>query len=292
MWGLYLKTYKKIYIEITNVCNLACSFCPKTKRKPGFMSVDLFERILGQVRGKGKYIYFHIMGEPLLHPKLPVFLDLCHEYGFKVNITTNGTLVENAAELLLSKAALRQVNFSLHSFEANSVDFTMESYLDGIFSFIKRAQENKVVTCLRLWNLADRGRNDWNALILKHISEELKPGFTLQQELTPVKGIRLADYVFLNQAEVFDWPDLNAEEVGNVGFCYGLRDQLGFLVDGTVVPCCLDGEGIINLGNIMEEDFDSIIKGTRAVEMYNGFTGRVAAEELCRRCGYRTRFND
>ncbi|NTV89016.1 MAG: radical SAM protein [Clostridiales bacterium] len=287
-----MKTYKKIYIEITNVCNLACSFCPKTKRKPGFMSVDLFERILGQVRGKGKYIYFHIMGEPLLHPKLPVFLDLCHEYGFKVNITTNGTLVENAAELLLSKAALRQVNFSLHSFEANSVDFTMESYLDGIFSFIKRAQENKVVTCLRLWNLADRGRNDWNALILKHISEELKPGFTLQQELTPVKGIRLADYVFLNQAEVFDWPDLNAEEVGNVGFCYGLRDQLGFLVDGTVVPCCLDGEGIINLGNIMEEDFDSIIKGTRAVEMYNGFTGRVAAEELCRRCGYRTRFND
>ncbi len=255
------------------------------------MSIELFGRILEQIKGKCKYIYFHIMGEPLLHPQISVFLDMCGKYGYKVNITTNGTMIDEAADMLLTKGALRQVNFSLHSFEANETDYSIKSYLDRILAFVNRAREKKILACLRLWNIADGGKNLENAQILRRIEEEFKLNFKIEDKLTPINGISLADYVFLNQAGKFDWPGLDAKETDNKGFCYGLRDQVGFLVDGTVVPCCLDGEGVINLGNIWKDDFDTIINSKRATDLYEGFSKRIANEELCRKCGYRNRFS-
>ena len=287
-----MKKYKKIYIEITNVCNLLCEFCPKTKRHPEFMRRELFEEILWKIKGHAQYLYFHVMGEPLLHPEIGLFLELCHKYGYVVNITTNGTLIEEALEHIISKPALRQVNFSLHSFEANTNQYSMDSYLDRIFKFIKVAQkERQLLTCLRLWNLSEDMKTKKNMDVLERIEREFCLDFKIEETLTKCRGIKIGANVFLSQAAEFEWPDIMKNEIPGKAFCYGLRDQIGILSDGTVIPCCLDREGIMNLGNIKEQEFAEIIEGKRAKAIYEGFSRREAVEELCKKCGYRTRFN-
>ncbi|HAR63658.1 MAG: radical SAM protein [Candidatus Margulisiibacteriota bacterium] len=287
-----MKKFKKIYIEITNVCNLSCDFCPKTNRKPKFMDRDLFERILYQIKGRPTHLYFHVMGEPLLHPELSTFLNLAHKYGYPVNLNTNGILIDSIAESIVFEPALRQVNFSLHSFEANNNQYSIDPYLSKIFEFITLARkDNKISICLKLWNLSDAGKNENNRHILNRLQYEFGIDYVIEDKLTPFRSLPLAENVFLSQSFQFDWPDINLEDISDKGFCYGLRDQVGFLVDGTVVPCCLDGEGTIKLGNILEQEFDEIIAGQRAQKLYEGFSKRQAVEPLCQKCGFRTRFN-
>lgn len=287
--------FKKVYIEITNVCNLACDFCPETKRRAEFMSVDTFGIILDQIRPFTDYIYLHVKGEPLLHPKLADFLDLSYEKGFQVNITTNGTLIQKAGDMLLTKPALRQVNFSLHSFDGNADAQNKGEYIDNILLFAKRAvKESKIIISLRLWNLnesnevnRERGRNNE---LLASIEKEFALPRQILEEILPGRGSKIADRVYVNQDHQFVWPDLKEEEDQGIGFCYGLRSQAAILVDGTVVPCCLDGEGVINLGNIHRTSFSEIINGKRAKDIADGFSRKEVVEELCRKCGYRKRF--
>ena len=106
------KPYKKAYLEITNVCNLSCAFCPKTSREPRFISVEEFAALIEQVQPLTDYVYLHLMGEPLLHPQLGEILSLCHRAGLKVSLTTNGTLLEKRQELLLCSPALYRVSVS------------------------------------------------------------------------------------------------------------------------------------------------------------------------------------
>lgn len=286
-----MKKFKKVYVEITNKCNLSCDFCPGSGRREGFMDRELFGRILDEVKEFTGQLYFHVLGEPLLHPELGTFLDMCRDHGIKVNITTNGTLIDRKAEILLSKPALRQVNFSLHSFEANYKEYPVDKYLDRIFDFIERSGKcEKLLIGLRLWNISDKGKNGLNGYILRRIEKQFNIRSEIKEEVTPVNGVKLFDNVFLHIAEVFDWPDSGIENISSRGFCYGLRDQAAILADGTVVPCCLDGQGAISLGNIREHSFAGIIQGERARNLYEGFSRREAIEPLCRKCGYRMRF--
>lgn len=149
-----MKKFKKLYIEITNVCNLACRFCPQTIRQPEFMKLETFSKILDQIKPYTDYIYFHVKGEPLLHLEIDSFLDLSYEKGFKVNITTNGTLLNKAKDKILMKPALRQINFSLHSFDGNEGLHNKDEYINNILSFVKEAiDKTNILVSLRLWNL-------------------------------------------------------------------------------------------------------------------------------------------
>ena len=290
-----MKKFKKIYIEITNVCNLTCDFCPQTKRKPEFMNIETFGKILDQIKAHTNSIYFHVKGEPLLHPEIDKFLDLCHMKGFQVNITTNGTLIHKAKDMLLTKPALRQVNFSLHSFDGNTGSRNKEEYIDNILFFTKESMKKaEMYISLRLWNLRQNNavnrEREKNSELLASIEKAFNLPYKIQEDLVPDSGIKIADKIYLNQAHQFKWPDLKEKEEYGSAFCYGLRSQAAILVDGTVVPCCLDGEGVINLGNIHETSFTEIVDTKRAMDISDGFTRKEAVEELCRKCGYRERF--
>lgn len=291
-----MKKFKKAYIEITNVCNLSCNFCPKSNRKPQFMTIELFEKILIQLQPHTKYIYFHVKGEPLLHPELDEFLKLSEIYGYKVNLTTNGTLINKCREKLIKSASLRQINFSLHSFDANEKNSSLEDYINSILDFTIEASLNtKIISALRLWNLSENYEtnisSENNDPILKLIEERFNLDFNLKAELLEGRGLKLSKNIYLNPASKFNWPDIKTSIDNNIGFCHGLRDQAAILADGTVVPCCLDGEGIINLGNINNEDFKSIIESARANAIYDGFSNRKVVEPLCQKCDYRRRFS-
>lgn len=289
-----MKRFKKVYIEITNVCNLSCNFCPKTSRKLQFMDEDAFIEIIKKVKPYTDYIYLHLMGEPFLNPNLKRFLEISHEYGLKVNITTNGTLINNVKDILLKSEALRQVNISLHSFEANEETMTLEEYIDNVMNFILEAREKgKIITSTRLWNMDSenlKGSNKYNQDIADMIKSKLNLEIDLKEALKNSRGIKLWDKVYLNMAEKFEWPDIDKLDTDCEIFCYGLRDQMGILVDGTVVPCCLDSEGNIALGNIFKEDLEDILNSDRAKNLYDGFSRRKAVEDLCKRCGYATRY--
>jgi len=290
-----MKKYKKIYIEITNVCNLSCSFCPKTERKSKFLSVDEFKTVLKEIKPYTKYIYFHLMGEPLLNPNLEEFLRLAYEEDFKVNITTNGTLLRSVKDILLRSKALRQINISLHSFEANNKEVSFQEYFDEVLGFIKETNDTTdIITAMRLWNLDSysiKGDNSLNADIVDKIKEVFDYKEDLKTILNNDKRTKLKKNLYLNVADKFQWPNMNIEPLGDTGFCHGLRDHFGILVDGTVVPCCLDGEGNMSLGNIYEENLHEILNGDRASNFYNGFSNRKKVEELCKRCGYSEMFS-
>lgn len=273
--------YSRVYVEITNICNMNCSFCHGHSRKAKIMGESEYKSVLEQLKGKTEYIYFHLMGEPLTHPELPRFMRIASERGFKPMITTNGTLLDKKGVEIVS-AGVHKVNVSLHSFEGESNE-NFKNYLNKVASFASFAANKGVIVVLRLWNNGfDDGKND-------EILEFLRS--TLQGEWVPnSKGIRVREKLFIEWGERFTWPDIDAPNRGEEVFCYGLRDHFGILADGTVVPCCLDSDGVIKLGNVFEESLADILSSPRAVAIKKGFDGRKATEELCKRCAYARRF--
>lgn len=279
--------FSRCYLEITNRCNLACSFCPKTKRPARTINPVEFRHLAEKLRPYTDYLYLHVLGEPLLHPQLGEILDICRELLFRVVITTNGTLLPAQETVLLSSPALYKINISLHSFEANAPgDFG--AYLSGCFSFAKKAGEAGKLVDLRLWNLdgeTTRGQNAQNDVILETLAS-----FFPRPWVQNTWGFRLCDRVFVHYAEKFDWPDLALEERSDCGTCRALKDQIAVLSDGTVVPCCLDHEGDIPLGNLFSQNLPEILDDTPAKSLLSGFSARKLSHPLCRRCGYAKRF--
>ena len=121
------KRFSKIYVEITNKCNLACSFCSKDNREKKEMSVDDFKTVLDKVSDYTESIYLHVKGEPLLHSKLEDILNICENHNVKVCITTNGTLLKSKKNVLI-KHNIKQINISLHSENNNP------NYFDDVFN--------------------------------------------------------------------------------------------------------------------------------------------------------------
>ncbi len=274
--------FRKIYLEISNICNLHCAFCPGTERPKGAMTVEAFRILLPRLRPYTDFLYFHLMGEPLCHPHLEDFLEIAGEAGFRVILTTNGTLLQKQKDILLSAPALHKVNISLHAFEANDLSVPFADYLADCFAFGREAAGEKLVV-YRLWNQG--GQEAKNGEILDAMHRYFPDEWVKERP-----GTRIAHRTYLEFGEKFDWPDLAAPEGSDRVFCYGLRDQLGVLWDGTVVPCCLDHEGDLALGNLFSEDLKDILVKPRAKAIYDGFTNRETTEPLCRRCGYARRF--
>ena len=273
---------RKAYLEITNKCNLSCSFCHGTSRPAKFMSVEEFTHAATELRKVTEYLYFHLLGEPLLHPELPKFFEIADSLGFKVIITTNGTLLQKRKSTLLGAKCLHKVSVSLHSFEANNAGCDPAEYLDGCFDFLDESSNRGIISVMRLWNIG--GEDKQNAEILSAMRN------FFGSEWTEVRsGYRLKDKLFLEWGEKFEWPDENAECYSECHTCYGLRDQVGVLSDGRVVPCCLDADGVITLGNIFCESITDILASPRAVALKRSFENRRITEPLCQKCDFARR---
>ena len=279
--------YSRVYIEITNICNMNCSFCHGHCRAPKRMSRDELEVVLNKLQGVTKYLYFHLMGEPLTHPELPKFIKMAADSGYKPMITTNGTLLSRRGEDLLSVTSngspcLHKINISLHSFEGDNAE-KYRKYLSDIATFAKQASAAGIIVVLRLWNKGfDGGNND---IALDFLKENIDGEWAEN-----TRGLRIREKLFLEWGDRFGWPDKDAEIQGDEVTCYGLRDHFGILSNGTIVPCCLDRDGIISLGNIFDGDIEAILGSERAEAMKRGFECRRATEDLCRRCQYAQRF--
>lgn len=275
------KRFKKVYIEITNKCNKNCSFCSSTNRKPKEINLEKFEHILINIKNYTDYIYLHVKGEPLLHSNFNKILQLCKKYDFKVNITTNGTLLDKKIEDIIESNCVRQINISMHSFEDD------KNYLNKIL-----IATNKLLNCTniyvvyRFWalnnyKLTNNQINDVNE-ILVYYDKQIK-----KDEVLNMKNVQIVKNLYINKDNLFLWPSLNYHNFEE-GMCYGLKHQLAILSDGTVVPCCLDAEGIINLGNIFKESMSNILNKKKTIQIIKSFENNKCSELLCKKCQYRT----
>ena len=275
-----MKKFKKIYIEITNICNLSCSFCSIDNRLKESITPEKFEDILKKINDYTDYVYLHVKGEPLLHPNLKEILDLCKKYNKKVNITTNGTLLTEKVDIL-NHEIVRQINISLHS-ENNK-----ENYIENITENVEKVKDKIIV--LRYWTLKDNELNEKSTKIVDKIICDLGLSTEIVNKIRNESHIKLKENLYLDKQNEFVWPSLDNDYYNEIGTCYALKDQLAILVDGTVVPCCLDSNGVIKLGNIYENTLEEIINSDRYQQMKQGFENRKVCEELCKKCSFKDR---
>lgn len=267
----------RCYLEITNICNLDCVFCPKTDRLKRRLTDEEFDLLTDKLRGQIQFLYFHLMGEPFLHPSLPKFIQIAREKGFVPVLTTNGTRLSDAREVI--EALPHKIQISLHSHEGNAKEHP-EQYINDVMAFAKEAASKDIIIVLRLWN---QGGYDRANEYLLDLMAQAQP----RPWVPRYDGWKLAPNLYIEFDRMFEWPDFNHAEYADENvFCYALRNQMGVLVDGSVVPCCLDHAGELVLGNLFEQSVDDILSSPRAKAIYDGFTRHAAVEQLCRRCGY------
>ena len=261
---------KKIYIEITNGCNLNCDFCIKNNRKPMQMRFDDYKLIIDKIKGYTDEIYLHVLGEPLMHKDVNEMIDYAYNNGVIVNITTNGYLIDKIKDNM----HIKRLNISIHSYSPK-YGVNIEDYLNKIFSVIDKIRTDTFVS-LRLWV------ND-NDEILKTINNHYNcqiNGIRNNQKIKITKNLMVDTF------HEFIWPDLNNHYYSDKGKCMGLINHIGILVDGTIIPCCLDSRGVINLGNIYHDNLDDIFSSKRVKTMIDGFKKGYKCEELCRHCKF------
>ena len=283
MWYIQMKKmFKKIYVEITNNCNLNCSFCSPVKKTKRFMTISEFEHILKEVESKTDYIYLHVKGEQLLHPNLIDFLKLAEKYNLKVKLTTNGTLFPILVDKLKVCKALHKINFSLHCEQDNP------NYLNEIFESVKKLPEETIII-YRLWTLKDGNLDKKSTTIVEKIKMYYKLSPETVNKIISDKNIKISPRIYVDKDNEFIWPD---ETNGNesTGFCKALKTQIAILCDGTVVPCCLDSNGCIELGNIYHQSLDEIVNSGKFKLLKKSFQERKITEKLCLNCTFKNRF--
>ena len=296
----------RCYIEITNTCNLDCHFCPKHQRARRQLSAEEFDLLTDKVRGKVCFLYFHLMGEPLLHPLLPQFITMAREKGFKTVLTSNGTLLHRAMNLLdtqkdknlldtqkdrnLLDALPHKVQLSLHSHESNARG-ELSSYMEEVMQFATQAAAKGTCVVLRLWNQG--GLDKENEQVMDYIA-----GYVPRPWKERPDGFRLCDNLYLEFDRKFEWPSAEAssekEKSADASsdtspdkrevFCKALLKQIGVLSDGSLVPCCLDHNGDVVLGNLFHQSLEEILSSPRAQAMIEGFQHHTATEALCQNC--------
>lgn len=287
------KRFTKVNIEISNICNLQCSFCPEVVRTKKLISLDLFRSIIQQVAPLTEQVCFHLMGDPLVHPNLEKLVAVCYEYQVKIFFVTNGILMNEKHQNVLLHPAFRQVNFSLHSFHDNFPDRDSSDYLNRVFEYTEKAMRNRpeLYINFRLWNLQNaRGTTEKNKDMLKRIESYFAVTVNRYIDVRRKKSIPLKNRLYLHFDTEFTWPSMDLPILGAVGSCYGLSSHFGILVDGTVVPCCLDKEGAIALGNIGDQSLAEILNTPRTLMILDGFKKKKLVEDLCQRCQYIERF--
>ena len=286
--------FYRAYVEITNVCGLACSFCPTKALPTTQMDLSFFESVVVQLKPYTREIACHVVGDPLTLPNLSAYLDIIHKHRMKALLTTSGYFLKKHSYETLFHPCVKQINVSLNSYNKNETALSFEQYITPILDMCRaKLERNKELFInLRVWNLDERmSERTFNTVLF----EKLSRTFNLPLDLESIyrerpKSVRLENKILVHFDTYFEWPSLNNNVYGD-GTCQGLQSHIAILAGGKVVPCCLDCDGIIELGNLKQHTLKEILSNSRTQNMIKGFNEGKAVEALCQKCSYKERFN-
>jgi len=286
--------FYRIYIELTNVCGLSCSFCPTKELPSQQMELDFFESVIIQAKAYTKEMACHVVGDPLTLANLSDYLDIIHRHGLKAMLTTSGYFLKKHAYDTLFHPCVKQINISLNSFNKNDTSISFEQYITPVLALCHTKLERKeeLFINLRVWNLDEMmSERTFNETLFSKLSGAFDSELDLDNvyEERP-KSIRLASKVLIHFDNYFEWPSLSNKKYGD-GTCQGLQSHVAILASGKVVPCCLDCDGVIELGDLHDKSLKEILSDKRATNIIEGFKEGKAIEELCQKCSYKERFN-
>lgn len=286
--------FRRVNVEITNRCNLSCPFCASSSRPPTVMSVAAFARLATQLEPLAEEVVLHVLGEPLTHPDLSGVLAAAAAAALPVHVVTNGVLLDRRRGDLLLQSGVRQVSVSLQSARASLPEPEYGHALERVLAFCTRAVSERpdLYVNLRLWNAAGPRTGIDDALLAQRLSAHFgRDVGALQVDVRRRKNVPLRGRQYLHFDSRFEWPRLDLPEGAVRGTCHGLTGHFGILADGTVVPCCLDVDGILRLGNAFDTPLAEILNSARARHIRDGFAAGRRVEPLCRRCSFVERFS-
>jgi radical SAM protein with 4Fe4S-binding SPASM domain len=258
------------------------------------MSLEFFEEVVKEAQNFSKEIACHVVGDPLTLPNLSAYLDIVHKYKMKAMLTTSGYFMKKHAFETLFHPAVKQINVSLNAFNKNDTSISFEQYMRPILNLCheKVKQKKELFINLRMWNLDEiMSEKAFNSELFNVLEQSFDVELNLES-LDPKekKSIRLENKVLLHFDNYFEWPSLENQNYGH-GTCQGLSSHIGVLANGDVIPCCLDNDAVMKLGNLKEQSLKEIVHEKRATAMRDGFKVGQCSEEMCLKCSYKDRFN-
>ena len=270
--------FKKIYVEITNNCNLDCYFCIKNKRDKKYMTIEEYNHVLSEIKPYTDYVYLHLMGEGLLHPKINEIINITHDNNIKVNITTNGYLINR----IKNNRNIRQINISLQSFD-EKYKISLKDYLNNIFNTIETL-DNTIIN-YRLW-VNTKYYNEFISILENKYNKKI---------ICNTNGnCTLDKNIFISIKNEFEWPKKDREgelhQNYKKGSCRALKNHIGILSNLDVVACCLDSNGDICFGNLNDTSLSKILNSKRFVTMKENLNNNIKTENLCLNCKYYDNF--
>ena len=277
-----MSKFPRIYVEITNYCNLSCSFCSKDTREKREMTIDEFRDVAIKIKDYIENIYLHVKGEPLLHSHIDEILNVCDENNLNVKITTNGTLLSKKKDILL-KHGIKQINVSLHC------ENNMDNYFEDVFNTCDELSK-KITIIYRIWTLPTLDLDKVSTVIVDKIINHYNLNDDIIDKIKHEKATKITENIYLDKNYEFKWPKIDTKK-SDVGTCLGTKDHIAILSDGNVTACCLDSDGIIKLGNIFNSNLDDILNSELFKEINNGFNNNKIVCDLCKSCTYRHRFD-
>lgn len=267
---------KRVYLEITNSCNLNCPFCDYPKGHD-FLSIDEIKDYLKQIKPYCNYVYLHIIGEPLLHPDFDEVLNTLDDMDMQLQLVTNGTLLYKYPDIL-NHSCLRKLSISVHSVNGINID---TDYFKTIDRLIETETDKNIE--LRFYdkdNLSDNINNYLSQL-------EKKYSFTITSK---TDSYRIKDNVYIYYQKLFKWPDINDEIISSNGTCHGAIDMIAINSKSEVTLCCLDPLGLNSIGNLKKNTLKDILESNQYLKYIESFKNHQLISDLCKRCTYRLRF--
>jgi len=258
------------------------------------MELEFFDSIVSQAKNYTKEIACHVMGDPMTLPNLDHYLDIIHQYDMRAILTTSGYYLKKQGFDKLFHPAIKQINISLNSFNKNDTSYSLAQYLQPILELCREKirRDSEIFINLRLWNLDDEmSERRFNVELFEYLSYYFDIELDIDTiDKDRVKSIRLDYKILLHFDHYFEWPSLSNPYYGD-GSCQGLNSHIAILVSGKVVPCCLDSDGIIELGDLQIDRLNDILQSSRVQSIREGFSQEIAVERLCQHCSYKDRFN-
>ena len=316
--------FRKVFIELTNHCNMSCDFCPDSimTRKRGFMDLDLAKRIINELSEKDmtRSIDFHLMGEPMLHPHYAELATYVHEKGLNAVLYTNCTLLNKKNISKLVSIPLSGMVLSVQSSNAGAFinrrarNINFEDYIKGVESFVHSWINSRNRTPLSIHYMTGLQDNSPGKELIKNRQEcidilsywrdflhKIDPDSVEKYHFLPKVNLNnlWSQYmiypgisVFFKYCHTWDGQMLPAGyqvRPNSRGICKEIIDRnkmssFAILWNGETTYCCSDYDGSLELGNVSGRSIEDVYFGDKASHIRDMAEKEKIVHPTCQSC--------